>query len=202
MKVYDLSTKSFFIIDKKENLTNTMQLVTDDEEYRIKDTLAKNGEVYLDQNNVLVITGPKPAEYMVWDKGGVRWVVDTQKHVEYLENSRQTIWDKIKDRRSDQAYTGIRIDNDWFHTDEESLRNYQLCWVRSELPEFNPPHWKTMSGSFTIMTKELLEKIIAKAYDKGQHDFKIAEMHRQALWKSNDPLNYDFSTGWSETYQG
>lgn len=202
MKVYDVATRMFLQVTKKENMTPTMYIISDSEEEKIKETLKGDGEVYLDETNNLIISGIKPSNYVNWDKSTKSWQNDEIKFQEWLAKTRSEMWEKIKDKRSLQAFTGVRIEDSWFHTDEESLRNYQLCWIRSELPEFNPPYWKTMSGSFISMTKDLLEKIIAKAYDKGQHDFKVAEMHRQALWKSNDPLNYDFSTGWSETYQG
>lgn len=200
MRAYDTATKLFLEIARKENLTPTMEFVTENEELRIKESLNGEGEVYI-ENRELIISGSKPFPYQKWDKGSRSWVKDESKFQEWLTVTRNEVWEKIKEKRSTQAYTGIEADGNWFHTDEESLRNYQLCWIRSELPDFNPPMWKTMNGSFVQMSKSLMEKIIARAYDKGQHDFRNAEIHRQALMKSTEPLNYDYSTGWSETFQ-
>ncbi|STY82489.1 Uncharacterised protein [Moraxella veridica] len=60
--------------------------------------------------------------------------------------------------------------------------------------------WKTMDNEFVPMTKDLLNEIAMTMLAEEQSDFANAERHRLAMMQVDDPLDYDYSTGWSRTH--
>lgn len=118
MRAYDTATKLFLEIARKENLTPTMEFVTEDEESRIKESLNGEGEVYI-ENRELIISGSKPFPYQKWDRESRSWVKDESKFQEWLLKTRNEVWDKIQEVRGAHQSTGVYVESlgKWFHTD-------------------------------------------------------------------------------------
>lgn len=143
------------------------------------------------------LTGkPRPGEYHTW--GGSKWTLTAANKGRKLADEQAIIWQKIKEKREQIRYGGIKVGTKWFHTDESSRLQYLTL---SGLPALPPNlQWKTMDNSFITMTKELLQQVVATAITAEQTDFANAEAHRIAMQASTNPLDYDFSGGWSEIY--
>jgi len=111
-------------------------------------------------------------------------------------------WNDIKaerDRRTENG--GFKIGTKWFHSDQKS-RSQQLGLV---LLGANIPaslQWKSMDGSFVIMTPTLSQEILAAGAASDQAIFAAAETHNAAMEASSDPSAYDFSGGWPATFEG
>ena len=60
--------------------------------------------------------------------------------------------------------------------------------------------WKTMDGTVVTMTQALAGQIFAAAAANDIAIFAAAETHRLKMEASADPANYDFSSGWPESY--
>ena len=60
--------------------------------------------------------------------------------------------------------------------------------------------WKTMDGTYAVMTSDLAVEILAEAAAKEITIFNVAEAHKLALESSNDPLNYNYLDGWPESF--
>ena len=54
-----------------------------------------------------------------------------------------------------------------------------------------------MDNSFVPMTRELLDELTLTLISDEQHDFQNAERHKAAMLKAANPLEYDYSDGWS-----
>lgn len=61
--------------------------------------------------------------------------------------------------------------------------------------------WKTMDNTWIPMTKEILMELMSAVMMQEQGNFEIAERHKIAMEKLDDPSSYDFSSGWLETYE-
>jgi hypothetical protein len=61
-------------------------------------------------------------------------------------------------------------------------------------------NWKTMDGSFVVMTPELAFEIVNAIGILDKRAFKAAEIHRATMRQHPDPASYDFSAGWPETF--
>lgn len=112
-----------------------------------------------------------------------------------------SVWEKIKQHRYEVGNGGIYIERvgKWFHTGEEEKPKYlgllaTIDMIPSEI------HWTTMDNSFVVMTKELLQEILLSIVATENHNHVVALKHKEALYKSKDPLKYDFSGGWSAVF--
>jgi hypothetical protein len=112
------------------------------------------------------------------------------------------IWNRIKaerDRRIDQS--GYKVALKWFHSDHKS-RCQQLGLV---LLGANVPaglQWKTMDGSFVLMSQQLAAQILVAMIGSDQAIFAAAEAHRAKMEDSADPDSYDLSTNWPTGFGG
>lgn len=135
---------------------------------------------------------PKPSAYHIWQDG---WVLGVDK-----AELQAQMWERIKAKRHDNARGGVFIKSvgKWFHNDDPSRTQYLALQVLPSLPD--NLMWKTMDNEFVPMTKALLNEIAMTMLVEEQADFANAERHRLAMMQADDPLEYDYSTGWSNTY--
>lgn len=110
------------------------------------------------------------------------------------------IWEQIKQKRHTVTRGGVFIKSvgKWFHTDDPSRTQYLAMQIMPKLPD--DLMWKTMDGSFIRLTKEILMQVAMTMMTQEQSDFANAERHRQLMLKAENPLEYDYSSGWSAVY--
>lgn len=105
----------------------------------------------------------------------------------------------------------------WFHSDPIS-KTQQLGLLRDadqvavaggdmDAPFAGPGPggtlpWKTMDGTFVLMTGNVARGVYAAAKSQDAAIFQAAETHRAAMEAAADPLAYDYSQGWPATYTG
>jgi len=95
---------------------------------------------------------------------------------------------------------GFKVGSVWFHSDTKS-RSQQLGLALSGETLTQGLRWKTLDGSFIDMTPTLASEIVTAFSASDQAIFAAAEQHKAALEKSEEPENYDYSTGWPEMFQ-
>lgn len=120
---------------------------------------------------------------------------------EIKQINQELVWSSIKDTRSHHTHSGVYIASvdKWFHTDESSRIQYLALITLPSLPD--NLQWKTMDNSFITLTRPLLTELTSAMLLKEQQDFMNAEQHKQRMMQADNPLDYDYSTGWSEIYQ-
>lgn len=109
---------------------------------------------------------------------------------------------RIEQARDGRKSGGVQVDvlgtPYWFHSDDASRIQYLgIINFPGELPDIQ---WKTMSGDFISMTKELAQAILIANLSNDNAIFTVGEMHRAAMAQSADPAAYDFSAGWPAQY--
>jgi hypothetical protein len=102
-----------------------------------------------------------------------------------------------RDRRIQSG--GYKVAGRWFHSDQWS-RNQQLGLA---LLGANVPanlQWKTMDGTFIVITPELAGQILAGAARSDMVIFATAEAKLLALATASDPSTIDALSGWPKIY--
>lgn len=157
--------------------------------------------VIIDQVGVLAddLTLLEPMAHSTWD--GTAWVVTAEKQAVLKAQAQTQAWERIKQKRHDNARGGVYIKSvgKWFHNDDPTRTQYLALQVLPSLPD--NLMWKTMDNEFVPMTKALLNEIAMTMLAEEQNDFANAEKHRLAMLKADNPLDYDYSTGWSKTHE-
>lgn len=117
---------------------------------------------------------------------------------------KEIMWQKIKAYRDNKLSTGgYPTASGWFHSDSEAQLNYEdLYKVKGLLAQMPPNYWKKMDGTFIVMTEAIVDSIFSSKIQQKTAIFTKAEEHRQLMMASNDPLNYNYTTGWPAVYGG
>lgn len=124
-------------------------------------------------------------------------------------------WEAIKAERDKRKTGGFKVGVQWCHSDADS--RIQHLGLKDKARDLlaaggamadnlttlgQPVRWKTMDGSFAVVTAQLAFHIVAAAGDLDARLFAVAETHRAAMEATSDPAAYDFSAGWPETFGG
>lgn len=144
---------------------------------------------------------PRENEYQTWDDKAKAWVLLPAVAVQIKEQQQDEMWKRIKDKRYDNLRHGVFVKSvgKWFHTNDESRTQYILLRTMKELPV--GLRWKTMENDFVLMTRELLDEMTTQMVLDEQADFANAERHKAAMLKAENPLEYDYSDGWTANYE-
>ena len=144
---------------------------------------------------------PHENEHQTWDDKAKAWVLLPAVAAQIKEQQQDEMWERIKDKRYDNLRHGVFVKSvgKWFYTNDESRTQYILLRTMKTLP----PNlkWKTMENDFVLMTRELLDEMTTQMVLDEQADFANAERHKAAMLKAENPLEYDYSDGWTANYE-
>lgn len=156
----------------------------------LQDILRQPFNYVLDDTDSLTYSPQhSPGEFFQWVDGRYRL------NTELLDRVRAHVWEQIKARRDSRKEGGVKVSGKWFHTDAPSrVQHLGLRMLGNSIPP--GLMWKTMDGSFVEMTPALSAGIFAAVLTQDTQTFAIAEQHRLAVYQSEDPHAYDFTTGW------
>jgi hypothetical protein len=163
----------------------------------------------------VVLNSPQPpanAHQQVYRAGAVKdtagnwvqaWKVADFKPEDIKTNqaaSKITRWKDIQAERDRRILSsGYKVGEKWFHSDQLSrTQQLGLAMMGTKIPA--DLQWKTMDGSFILMTPALAADIFAAAAARDIAIFTAAEKHKAAMEASEFPQNYDFSAGWPVPY--
>ena len=204
MKCFLWDEQKFFIVNRKEEITDNVFLITDYEVEKIKETLESGGYLWTEGKEIKW-SGPKPSRIYDWDEEGKQWVVNQDLYKKALEDLRALLWESIKAYRLFKSADGTLIPsiNKWAHTDEVSQVTYTRAKDYLELHPEEIIKWKMLDGSFVDVDAVLLKEICSKVFQIGQEAFIAAEKHKYNISLINDVgqlEEYDYKTGWPTTY--
>lgn len=133
-----------------------------------------------------------------WDIEQNQWVISPELDAyKYLEQQNE-IWDLIKERRLKAVTSGVYVESvdKQFHTDEVSVTSYSTIAGMIALDNYEPVQWKTMDNTWILLTIPVFKELQTAMSTKTNTNYAIAEQHKSNMMKSDNPLEYDFSTGW------
>lgn len=204
MKCFLWDEQKFFIVNRKEEITDNVFLITDYEESKIKETLESGGHLWIEGKEIQW-SKPKPSEFYVWDDESKDWVVDEVLYNDALSKLKVKLWEDIKSYRLFKSIDGTLVPsiNKWAHTDEVSQTTYTRAKDYLESHPEEVIKWKMLDGSFVKVTPDLLKEICSGVFQTGQGAFIAAEKHKYNISLINDIKqleDYDYKTNWPTTY--
>lgn len=142
-------------------------------------------------------------EHQTWDAKAKAWVLLPAVAARIKAEQQDEMWERIKQKRHDNLRHGVYAKSvgKWFQTDDATRLQYLALALESVTGGFKKPiNWKTMDNSFLQLTPELLREIMQTMHDDEQADFVNAEKHKAAMLKAENPLEYDYSGGWTANF--
>lgn len=145
------------------------------------------------EEHALLLQGQSKGKLIVPDANGFPMLSDPP------APTAAEIWERIKAKRDAIKVGGVKVGTKWFHTDDASrIQHMALNMMGASIPA--NLQWKTMDGSFVIMTQALAGQVFQAVALLDMQAFAKAEEHRVAMEVSNDPASYDFSAGWPPSF--
>lgn len=134
-----------------------------------------------------------------WNDEQGQWVVSPELDgYKYLEQQ-DKIWELIKQRRLKAVTSGVYVESvdKWFHTDEVSVTTYSTIAGMIALDNYEPLQWKVMDNTWLLLTVPLFKELQTAISTKTNAIYTVAEQHKAAMLQADNPLDYDYSTGWA-----
>lgn len=149
------------------------------------------------------VSGPDDGsvyETLVWQDGDAL-PSKAQLDSDILTLNIDRVWLAIKAMRDLRSQTGgYKVGSFWFHSDQTSrTQQIALVMLGSNIPA--NLQWKTMTGVFTTMTQTLAAQVFGAAVQSDNTIFNVAQQHYANVQAAADPLAYDFSGSWPQTFQ-
>ena len=129
-----------------------------------------------------------------------------------IDDGIDLVWESIKKKRDACKYAGVFVSGNWFHSDAESRIQWmalkdtgrEMIDSGSDMNEVIRLKgvevlWKTLTGNFVPVTIQLSFDVNQAVKELDALAFATAEYHSAAMRQTQDPLSYNFETGWPAT---
>jgi hypothetical protein len=197
MKCFLWNEQIFFEINKKEEITDNVYLISDYEHDMIKETLDYSGHLWIEDGEIKW-SGKRPDEVHIWDNVLHSWAIDDTLFEARLESQQEHIWEKIKSKRLQAITSGVYVESvdKWFHTDEVSVTSYSTIAGMMALNNYEPVQWKVMDNTWVLLTEALFKELQTSMSNKTVTNYMVAEQHKVNMLLLENPLEYDYTANW------
>lgn len=135
---------------------------------------------------------------------GSDWVICEDKVAILMNSQRQQVRDAINTLRDKKINGGVYVPaiNKWIDSDAMAERN--LLSTKASFDLFGDDLeivWTCADNTTIKLTKETMLHIWQALLHNKQTNHANAFLHKNAVDQSETPLEYDFSGGWTQTYE-
>ena len=116
-----------------------------------------------------------------------------------LDEQRDFKWMDVKTHRDDVNAGGVKVDDTWFQTDSASVEKYKLYSSLSD-KDLQGVDWYAYDDKVVPLSKNLVLRVLQRIAVNEAKNFGNAKRHKEALYQSETPSEYDYSTGWTMCY--
>ncbi|QQF72685.1 DUF4376 domain-containing protein [Histophilus somni] len=133
---------------------------------------------------------------------GKTWVVDEEKMTAHLTQVRAEMREKINALRDEKINGGVFVEavGKWIDTDATAERN--ILSVKASYDLFGDMEiaWTCADNSVLMINKEKLMLIWQALMNAKTSNHANALKHKTAMEQSDNPAEYDYSSGWTTSY--
>ena len=140
----------------------------------------------------------------IWEQA---WrVVDmtAEQRADALQSDQAIAWKQIEEKRDRLEETsGILVvdaggKHYWFQSDHRSkTKLMHMLILKADCPSVE---WKSLDGTVVSLSHDLLLAYGKASVTHHNKIYKVANIHRQKMLLSDNPLAYNFNDGWPITY--
>ncbi|BAS48424.1 hypothetical protein AANUM_1193 [Aggregatibacter actinomycetemcomitans NUM4039] len=164
------------------------------------DGQATGKQIIADNTGNPILVDPQPSHLHEFKNG--KWIISEKNKTALLLEQRKTICAKINQLRDEKTAGGVYVESigKWFDSDDKARANViELKAAFDVLGDETVP-WTTYENDVVMMDHEKMKALFKELKDSKLHNHQVATKHKLALEQSAEPLNYNYSTGWSKTY--
>ncbi|EER46155.1 putative tail fiber assembly protein [Actinobacillus minor NM305] len=194
----DLNQQSL-LNDQLDDIPRQALPISDEEAKKLLEGLKAGGILYL-KDDVVKVTPPCPSQAHEWDGSG--WIILTEKQTSLLESQRQQVRDAINALRDRKINGGVYVPaiDKWIDTDATAERNILSVKATFDLFGDQEIPWTFADNSVAMINKEKLLVIWQVLMEAKTGNHANALKHKAMVEQVENPLEYDYSSGWTQTY--
>lgn len=147
-----------------------------------------------------ILTEPSPTEYHEWD--GEKWAISAEKQAEIKLLQQEKMREKINALRDEKINGGVYVPElgKWFDSDARAERSLNSVKSTFDLLGDMEITWTCADNTQVQINKEKLILVWKAIMQAQQQNHANALHHKAEMMKAENPVNYDYSAGWTEVY--
>ncbi|WP_273393530.1 DUF4376 domain-containing protein [Actinobacillus porcinus] len=147
-----------------------------------------------------ILVEPQPSPWHNWENG--EWVINPEKQAALKAQQQEQVRQAINTKRDQTDAGGVFVEalGKWVDSDEKAYQN--ILGVKASLDllgDMDIP-WTWADNSSSIINRTMLAAIVGSLLQTKQQNHANALKHKEAMMAVDNPLDYDYSQGWSKTY--
>ncbi len=197
---YDVDTKSF-LVDGIHQIPKTAIKVTE-KEHQLLTAGRNNGKEIIVMNGTLTLTSVRPSKYHTYN--GKEWTITSEQQAVKKAEEIAKMRERINALRDEKSASGVYVESHdkWFDSDAKAQSKLLGLKATMDLVGSEMTVSWTCADNTEVENfgKPQLTAVISAILQAENHNHAVARKHKQALEKSENPLEYNYSEGWAKTY--
>lgn len=177
-------------------------IVKNDDYILLIEGQASGKQIITNNDGYPVLIEPRPSRYHTYN--GKEWVISPEQQAVKKSEEIAKMKEKINAMRDEKSAGGVYVESlgKWFDSDGKAQS--KLLGLKATIDLVGNEmtvNWTCADNSdFENFGKAQLTVVIAAILTAENHNHTVARQHKAALDQADNPLEYDYSSGWSKTY--
>lgn len=153
-------------------------------------------------NGKIVEKGIAPSPYHEWN--GKKWILPKGQQAVKKAEEIAIVRERINALRDNKSASGVYVEQlgKWFDSDDKAQKKLLGLKATMDLVGEITVSWTCADNTdLENFGKTHLTAVIAAILQAENHNHIIARQHKAALELADNPLEYDYSSGWAKTYE-
>lgn len=196
---YDLNLKTF-LVDGVHQIPLDAISVSEKEFQLLIDGRARGREIIV-MGKTLTLTSPKPSAYHEWN--GTEWIISQPQQAVKKSEEIAIVRERINALRDSKSAGGVYVEQlgKWFDSDDKAQKKLLGLKATMDLVGEMTVSWTCADNTdLEDFGKAHLTAVIAAILTAENHNHIVARQHKAALEQAENPLEYDYSGGWTKSY--
>ena len=201
MYFYDKHSNAFYV-EGVNDIPSGAISITDEYHLQLLNGQSEGRQIISNKQGEPVLIESQPSSAHVLNLDTLQWEILPERMTALLQEQREIIRTKINQLRDEKTAGGVYVASigKWFDSDDKARANVIELKAAFDVLGDEVVPWTTYENDVVMMDHEKMKALFKELKDSKLHNHQVATQHKLALEQSTEPLNYDYSTGWSKTY--
>lgn len=199
---YDKTSNGFYLDEIHLKIPESAVEISENLYLSLLEGQSQGKQIISGKNSVPTLRPAQPSAAHVLNLDTLKWEISSERMTALLQEQREIIRTKINQLRDEKTAGGVYVASigKWFDSDDKARANVIELKAAFDVLGDEIVPWTTYENDVVMMDHEKMKALFKELKDSKLHNHQTATQHKLALEQSTDPLNYDYSTGWSKTY--
>ncbi|HGO5855299.1 TPA: DUF4376 domain-containing protein [Mannheimia haemolytica] len=164
---------------------------------------AEGKEIVVKRDQLSLTPTARPSSYHSWN--GKAWMISLEQQAVKKAEEIAMVRERINALRDSKSAGGVYVEQlgKWFDSDDKAQK--KLLGLKATMDLIGTEmtvDWTCADNTdFEGFGKAHLTAVIAAILQAENHNHTVARQHKANLEQAENPLEYDYSSGWAKTYE-